>query len=186
MTDLWIDIIFAILVTLATFGADLIANRLVTSTRRLAAIKQVAEKTISDRSKLNEINKEIERYLSDNRKGFIWGSELASIALSMDLAILGVWALNPTFFPFFARWNTDGVSREIPIWFILLFSHFLFLLISISLKQYHSDTCESLPNRQAAKFMKRNWVSQNKYMLLSNTVGFISLLSSFVIITNAI
>lgn len=186
MTDLWIDVLLALMVTLATIFADWIANRFVSSTRRLAAIKKVIEKTLSEGSKLDEIKKEIERFYSEKEKSLTWGSDLASIAFSMDLAILGVWVSNPSFFPFFSRWNSSDVSREIPIWLILLFAHFLLLLISISLKHYHSDTLESIPAHEFAKFMKKGWIAQNQFMLISNAFGFISLLSSFIIITNSI
>ncbi len=186
MTDLWIDVLLALMVTLATVIADWIANRLVSSTRRLAAIKRVIEKTLSEGSKLDEIKKEIERFYSEKEKSLTWGSDLASIAFSMDLAILGVWVSSPSFFPFFSRWNSGNVSREIPVWLILLFTHFLLLLISIGLKHYHSDTIESTPAPEIVKFMKKEWVSQNRFMLASNAFGFISLLSAFVIITNSI
>lgn len=186
MTDLWIDVLLALIVTLATVIADWIANRFVSSTRRLAAIKRVIDKTLSEGSKLDEIKHEIERFYSEKEKNLTWGSDLASIAFSMDLAILGVWVLSPSYFPFFSRWNSNNVSREIPIWLILLFTHFLLLLISIGLKHYHSDTVESTPVPEIAKFLKKGWVSQNRYMLASNVSGFVSLLSSFVVITNSI
>jgi len=186
MTDLWIDILLALLVTLATIIADWLANRFISSTRRLAAIKKVIEKTLSEGSKLDEIRKEIERFYSEKEKSLTWGSDLASVAFSMDLAVLGVWISSPSFFPFFSRWNSTNISREIPVWFILLFFHFLLLLLSISLKHYHSDTLESTPSTEIIKFMERGWINQNRYMLSSNVLGFMSLLSAFVIITNAI
>lgn len=186
MTDLWIDILLALMVTFATVIADWIANRFVSSTRRLVAIKNVIEQTISKGTKLDEIKKEVEKYYLEKGQSLIWGSDLASIAFSMDLAILGVWVSSPSFFPFFSRWNSISVSREIPVWLILIFSHFLLLLISISLKHYHNDIFESTPASKIVKFMKKGWVQQNQYMLASNSFGFIALLSSFVIITNSI
>jgi hypothetical protein len=186
MTDLWIDVLLALMVTLATVIADWIANRFITSTRRLAAIKQVIDKTISEGTKLDEIKKEIERFYSEKEKSLTWGSDLASIAFSMDLAILGVWVTSPSFFPFFSRWNSNNISREIPIWMILLLTHFLILIASIALKHLHSDAFESTPTPNIARFLRKGWVTQNKYMLASNAFGFISLLSSFVIITNSL
>jgi ABC-type multidrug transport system fused ATPase/permease subunit len=186
MTDLWIDILLAILVTVATVMADWLANLLVSSTRRLAKIRRVTEQAISEEEKLAEIRKELERFYAARLSALIWGSDLSAIALSLDLAVLGVWVTSPTFFPFFSRWSSPGASREIPVWLILLFTHFVLLLVSIALKHLHGDTIESIPVPQLARFLRKRWFSQNKHMLASNALGFFSLLSSFVVITNAI
>jgi hypothetical protein len=186
MTDLWIDVLLALFVTLAIIIADWIANRFISSTRRIAAIKRAIEKNLSEGLRLDEVKKEIDRFYSEKEKNLAWGSDLASIAFSMDLAILGVWVSSPSFFPFFSRWNSPNVSREIPIWLILLFAQFILLLLSISLKHYHSDILESTPASDLIKFLNRGWIFQNRCMLGSNVVGFMSLLSSFIVITNSI
>lgn len=186
MTDLWIDILLTALVTLATVIADSLAKRLVSSTRRLATIKHVLEQAMSDESKLTEIEEEVEKFYAVQSSTLIWGSELAGVAFSLDLAILGVWVSSPSLFPFFSRWNTSGASREIPVWLVLLFTHFVLLLISIALKHLHVDTVESKPAQQFARLLQKEWFTQNKYMLVSNIVGFFSLLSSLVAVTNAV
>lgn len=186
MTDLWVNILLAILVTLATVIADWISNRVVTLTRRMAAIKRAIEKSISDKAKIEEVTQEISKYYSSQSANLIWGSDLASISFSLDLAILGVCISNPDWFPFFSRWDSPGINRTIPVWMILLFAHFLLWLISIALKHYHTDKIESLPIQTVAKFLKKGWIMQNSYLITSNAVGFVCLLSSFVIITNKI
>lgn len=186
MTDLWIDILLAIFVTLATVVADWIANRIVTSTRRMASIKRAIEKSISEQAKLVEVQQEVMRFYTAQGANLIWGSDLASIAFSLDLAVLGVWISNPTWFPFFSRWSSQGIDRSLPIWLILIFAHFLLWLISIALKHYHTDSVESLHGQTPAGFLQKGWLKQNAYLVTSNTVGFMCLLSSFVIVTNAI
>ncbi|MBN2503176.1 MAG: hypothetical protein JXB38_20530 [Anaerolineales bacterium] len=103
MIDFWIDLVLAILVTIATVLADWIANRLIASTRRLSAIKAVIEESISEGIKIEEIKKEVERFYTAQEAYLMWGSDLASIAFALDLAILGIWISNPNLFPFFSR-----------------------------------------------------------------------------------
>lgn len=185
MVDLSIDILLAILVTLATVVADWVANRLVTSTRRMAAIKRAIEKSVSEQAKLEEVRQEVNRFYSAQGANLIWGSDLAAIAFSLDLAILGVWISNPTWFPFFSRWDSQGINRALPIWVIVLFAHFLLWLTSITLKHYHTDNIETLSTPRV-KFLRKGWLKQNSYLVSSNMVGFVCLLSGFVIVTNAV
>ena len=186
MTEFWIDVLLSILVTIASVIASWLANRLVSSTKRLAVIRRVIEQSVSEGAKIREIKKELERYYTAQESALIWGSDLALIAFSMDLAILGIWVSNPAFFPFFSRWNSPGVSREIPVWLILLFFHFVLLLVSIALKHLQSETIETRLAGGQVRFLHREWFKQKRLMLASNTVGFMSLLSSFVVITNSI
>ncbi len=186
MTGFLIDILLAIGVTIATVIADWLANLLVTSTRRLAAIKRVIEQSVSQGAQLKEIKKELDRYYSAKDSTLIWGSDLAAIAFSLDLAVLGIWVSAPSLFPFFSRFNSSGTSREIPVWLLLIFWHFILLLVSIILKHHHTDAIESTPTPQLVKFLKKGWFAQNKGMLASNAVGFIGLVSCFVVITNSI
>ncbi len=186
MTDLWIDVLLSILVTAVTVIADWLAHLLVAATRGLAIIKRVIDQSISDTDKLIEIRKEVEKFFGEQSASLIWGSDLAGIAFSLDLAILGVWVTNPSFFPFFSRFNSLGASRELPVWVILLAIHFVLLLVSIALKHLHTSTVESSPAYRTTKFPRREWFALNKYVFAGNILGFLSLLGSFVVITNAI
>jgi hypothetical protein len=67
----------------------------------------------------------------------------------------------------------------------LLLAHFLLWLLSIVLKHFHSDTIEDNPPAELAKFFRRKWFAQNKFMLASNVIGFVCLFSSFAIIKNS-
>jgi len=163
MIDFWIDFLLTILVTFVSVFADWLANRLISSTRRLSAIKTVVEQSISDGIKIEEIKSEISRFYSAQESYLLWGSDLAAIAFALDLVILGIWITDMSMFPFFSNWNGSSTSREIPIWLILIFFHFFLLLCSIVLKQIHSDYVESIPSENYSRIMKKGWIKQNKY-----------------------
>lgn len=186
MTDIWFDLLLTTLVTLATVIADRLANLLISSTSGLVKIEKVIDQPSNSKIKIEAIQKELVKYRLSKTTNIVWGSELAAIALSLDLSILGVWISNPQYFPFFTRWNTTTSSRELPVWLILIFLHFVVLLLSITLKHQHIDTIESANQNEISSSKGKKWFFQYRFMLSSNMVGFISLLSSFVIITNAV
>jgi uncharacterized membrane protein len=146
----------------------------------------VIDQAISEQAKVDEIRKELGRFQTAQTATLIWGSDLASVAFSLDLAILGVWMSTPKLFPFFSRWNSTDVGREIPVWVVLLFSHFILWLLSIVLKHFHGDSIEDNQPTELATFFTRKWFGQNKFMLASNVIGFICLFSCFAIIKNSI
>ena len=103
----------------------------------------------------------------------------------MDIAALGIWIYNPTMFPFFAKLDTINTSREIPMWLIVIVLHFILLIISLILKHLHGEAIAYMPDRSSG-FLKNRWVFQNCWMIISNIVGFVSLLTCIIVFTNAL
>jgi hypothetical protein len=114
------------------------------------------------------------------------GGNLATVALSLDFATLGIWIHNPNFFPFFSRFNSPSVNREIPVWLILIGSHLILLILSLAMKHKHGETMGSVPLPRWATFPSKLWFVQNAWMLTDNAFGFASLLLCIVVITNAL
>jgi len=61
----------------------------------------VVDQAITDTEKLDGIRNEVNKFYATQQSYLLWGSNLAAIALSLDLSILGVWVSNPSFFPSF-------------------------------------------------------------------------------------
>ena len=172
------------LVALATVIADFFARLLISATRTITRIINILAQQITSDAKIKNISKEIEKFRSIKLTNIVWGSELAAIAFSMDLAILSIWVSNQELFKFFERFDSEGVSRGLPIWTIILVGHFILFLISIYCKYLYNDIIETVSISQRAKFFKNGWVTQNFSKWLSNGIGLLSLITSFVIITN--
>lgn len=192
MTDFWIEVLWTLLVTTVTVLADFMANHWIADRRARVAAQRDIEKaiTLTDPEELREhiakMKEQMDKRAAQQAAALAWGADLTAVALSLDLAALGLWVSDPAMFSFFSRWNTEYVSREIPIWFILILAHLVFLLISIVCKHLHGDRVETIEPSQIARLLHKGWVKQNRWMLTSNTVGFLTLLSSFVVVTNAI
>lgn len=186
MTDFWFDVLWAVLVTTATILADWVAGRLIVATRGLAAIRRAVDQATTDQDKLVEIREHLQKLRAREAGALTWGADLVAVAISLDLAALGIWISDPGFFPFFSRWSSPSVSREIQVWLVLFFAHFALLMASILFKHLHGEKIEAIQPGKVAEVFRRGWLGQNSWMLTCNTLGFITLLSSFVVLTNAI
>lgn len=183
MTDLWLNIIWTVLIALATVLTDWIAGRFINLTRGLSAIRKSIDLAVADEIKIGEVRNEIERYAKRSASALTWGADLVTVAIGLDLATLGLLTTNKANFTFFQKWNAAGINREIQVWLILILIHLTLLLLSIVFKHLHNDKIESV---EMAPLFTWQWVPQNRYMLSSNAIGFMTLFSSFMIITGAI
>jgi len=186
MTDFWIEVLWTFFVTIALVLADWLAGALIVNVRVNAAIQRAIEQAPTDRGKLSEIRKYLEKRRAWETEALAWGADLTALAISLDFAALLLWHSNPVMFPFFSRWNTASVSREIPVWLVLFAVHSVLLLASIFCKHLHGERVEMIVPPQMPRLFRKGWVGQNLWMLTSNVIGFLTLLSSFVVVTNAI
>jgi hypothetical protein len=115
-----------------------------------------------------------------------WGADLAAVAVGLDLAVLGLWMSDHTLFPFFERWSTQTADRALGVWLLLLLVHLVLLFVSIILKHFHGDRIETVEPEHIADLFEAGWLTQNSWMLIGNALGFLVLLSSFLVVTNAV
>ena len=187
MTDFWFNILWTILIAIATVIADWIASKFVILTRGFSAIQKKIDQSITDDLKLKDVRDEIDRATKRARSSLIWGSDLVTVAIGIDLAVLGLWTADKSLFPFFQTWNTGTVNREIQVWLLVLIIHLVFMLVSIVFKHLHGDHIESIDGSElVTPSQLGQWIPQNRWMLASNTLGFFALLSCFTIISNSI
>ncbi len=183
MDDLWFNVLWTIIIAVATLLSDWIAAKFVISTRSLSAIQKSIDQANSDDRKLKEICDQLDRASKRAKSTIIWGADLVTVAIGLDLAILSLWITNKSNFPFFQHWNTETLNREIQVWLLVLVIHLVVLLLSIVFKHLHGDKIESAESVSPSKIW--HWVPQNRWMLASNTLGFLALLSCFMIIKNS-
>jgi len=101
MTDFWFNIIWTILIALATVLTDWIAAKFIGYTRGFSAIQRAADQAVADDLKIKDIQSEIERALKRVRYSLVWGADLVTVAIGLDLATLGLWTANKSTSTFF-------------------------------------------------------------------------------------
>ena len=185
MIDFWIAVLLTSTVSLLTVMADWIASRLIYTAKVIRSFREIIGSGLTPQEITRRVSEEIERYQTSQSNSLAWGSDLATVGISLDFAILGIWIHNSSIFPFFSRFNSPNVSREIPVWLIIIGIHVVLLILSLAMKHKHGESMGYLPPAQWAPFPARSWFSQNAWMLAGNVSGFVSLLSCIVIITNA-
>lgn len=186
MTDFWFNILWTTLVSVTTILADWIAGKFIYMTRGYVAIRKSFEQALTDEEKLMEVQSQLEHLARREASGLAWGADLVVVAVALDLAILGLWTRNHALFPFFQRWNVEAINREAQVWLVLLLIHFVLLLVSLVLKHLHGESVETLKLDSAAPVFRLDWWQKNAWMFGSNVLGFLALLSSFLIISNTI
>jgi hypothetical protein len=190
MIDFWIEVLWTLLIAMVMMLADFVASQWIAERRTNISIQRDIEKALTEPRKLKEhiakMKERLDKHAHRRAAALAWGADLTAVALSLDLAVLELWILDPAMFPFFSRWNTAPVSREIPVWFIFLIAHLFLLMVSIIFKHLHGDRIEAIEFAQVARLFRKGWITQNRWMITSNTIGFLTLLSSFIVATNAI
>lgn len=186
MTGFWFGLLWTVLVTAATLLADRIAGRLIVAARCLRATRRAADRGATDREKLETIGRYLEVLRAQQVAPLSWGANLAAVALSLDLAALGISIRAPDLFPFFGRWSAAQTLGEIVVWRVLLLGHLALLLLSISFKHLQGERGDVAEPTGTGEATRGGWIGRNKWVLLSNCLGFLALLSSFVVLTNAI
>jgi len=186
MTDFWIAVILTAVVSLLTVSADWLASRLIFASKTLRRIQRIMQSGQSATDAWPQVKTEMGDFRTSQSGALAWGAELSTVAISMDFACLGLWLHDASIFPFFTRFNTETASYEIPVWLILLGMHLILLIASLALKHKHAETRGSLALDSIAEFPQGAWFSQNGWMMAGNTTGFLSLLTTMLIMVRAI
>ena len=135
---------------------------------------------------MQRIQRSVEQYSSSRSSALAWGADLATVAVSMDFVALGIWVHTPLLFPFFKRFDSPGISREIPVWLIVIGCHAVLLIGSLILKNKHAEVVAGREGLEAPSFASRLWFSRNGVMFAANATGTLSLLFAIVVFTNAL
>jgi len=186
MTDFWIAVLLTSVVSLLTVLADWLASKLIFSGRTIRSLQRIINSGLAPRDARNRIADELDRHRNSQAGSLSWGANLATVAVSLDFAALGIWIHDSALFPFFSRFNDPNVAREIPVWLIVIGIHLVLLIASLALKHKHAETVGAVQPGDWAIFPSGQWLVQNAWLLTGNFVGFISLLSTFVAVTNSI
>ncbi len=186
MIDFWIAVMLTGTVALLTILVNWLASMLVSGARTLQALREIVQAGLSSSDVQPRIREELERYNTARRASLAWGADLATVAISMDFVALGIWIHSHSFFPFFSRFNTQTVSREIPVWLIVIGVHFVSLIGSLVLKHSHAElTARAACLAEERPRLARS-LADNGWMLAANSLGFMTLLSCIVVFTNAV
>ena len=186
MTDFWISVLLTSVVSLLTVLADWLASRLIFAGRTLRSLQRIIGSGLSPNDASVRIAKELDRHRASQIGSLSWGANLASVAVALDFAALGIWIHNSALFPFFSRFNDLNVPREIQVWFIVIGVHLVLLIASLMFKHKHAETVGAVQPSDLAAFLSKEWLPQNVWLLTGNFMGFLSLLSTFVVVTNSI
>lgn len=185
MIDFFINVIFTAIVAILFVAIDWIAHQVISPRKKFATIHRTMDKLVESKATKEKMKIEVQKLTLPQPYDMIWGSELAAIAFSIDLAILMSWYSNPALFPFFSRWNDLNTSRELAIWMIILLGQLILLMACITLKHLHINNKEDTGYEVQQNF-RYVWLGRDRYSFLSNIIGFISLLSSFIIISDSL
>lgn len=186
MIDFWTSILITFLISLATVFTDWIAGKIIIYSKVISNLRRIIFSGLSAEDARSQAIDQLERLKASRVSSLSWGSDLATVSLSMDFTALGIWIYKPDFFPFFSRFNSNGAAREMQIWFVVLLLHFILLLISVVLKHHQQSTLGQKTLEEVRDFLETGWFNQNKWQLTSNTIGFLTLLSAIVIFTNSL
>ena len=186
MFDFWIAVILTLTVSLLTVLADWLASRLIFAAKTLRTLQQIVHSGLSTNDALRRVTEEIQNYRASQVGSLAWGADLATVAISMDFACLGLWIHDKSIFPFFARFNSVSVNYELPVWLILIGVHMVLLIVSLTMKHKHAEGRGAIEPDQVVVFPQRLWFKQNGWMVAGNSIGFTALLSTIVIMVKAI
>jgi hypothetical protein len=183
--DFWLAFILTTAVSILTVAVDWLASKLILGARALRSIQATVNAGLPTEETQQRLREDLQRYNAAQTSYLLWGSDLATVAVSMDFAALGIWIHNSLMFPFFSRFNTDEASREIPVWLIVMFSHFILLAASLVLRHFHVEAVAKILVKPKDQSRVKQWVAQNWSMISANALGFLALLSGMVVLTNA-
>jgi len=186
MIDFWIAVLLTATVSVLTVLADWLASRLIFAAKTLRSLQRIIHAGLSASDALARVTDEIQSYRASQVGSLSWGADLATVAISMDFACLGLWIHDKTIFPFFTRFNTATAAYELPVWLILIGVHMVLLIASLTMKHKHAEARGSVDPTAVVAFPQKLWFAQNGWMVAGNSTGFVALLSTIVIMVKAI
>ena len=183
--DFWIAVLLTFIVSALTILGEWLAARLITSGITLRKLDNIYKANFSPDYTNTLVKKEVKNYCKLESGALCWGSDLATIAISMDIIALTIWVYTPNMFPFLTKLNSGSISREVILWLFIIGIHTILFIASLILKHLNAES-NGYAIPIVASFPKKAWFQNNIWMLAANLIGVFSLLTSIVIFTNAI
>ena len=178
MTDFWFSALWTALIASINFLSDFVIARIVVQARFISAIGASIEKA---RTSGDDTTLDVEEALLDMRRNAraagVFGSDLAAIALALDLAALGVWISDNDSFTFFTSFNSVTEQRETAVWFALIGAHFVAFLAAMICKHMYSTSDQATGSGSSLR---------SPWLWIGNLIGLSTLLSSFLILTDSV
>jgi len=184
MIDFQMSVLFTVMVSVLTILADWLASRFIVGANTIRSITQIVRSDLTPEEANERTKDELDRFRSYRFESLAWGADLAIVAMSMDFAALGIWTHKPEIFPFFLRFNEESVSRELPVWMIVIGLHAMLLITSLVFKHKHADKVSR--DGRNLSFFSKSWFLINGWILASHLTGMASLLGAMIVFTNAI
>jgi len=88
-------------IAIATVLTDWIAGKFISLTRGFAAVRRAVDLAVTDEGKIEEVRNEIQKYAKRSSSSLIWGADLVTVAISLDLATLSLWTSHKASYNFF-------------------------------------------------------------------------------------
>lgn len=169
-----------------TIMGDWLTSKVLRLSRTVANIQKVMTGGYNDEDTQMKVTNELNKYKISRINSTLFGSELATVAISLDFTALGIWIYNKDFFPFFSSFNSDDIKRDVMVWFVVIFIHIVLFLTSTIFKHLHFDNSPNSDVQEIPSLFSSDGFKLMKWGLSTNLLGFVTLLSSIVIFTNAI
>ncbi len=186
MTDLIFSISLTLSITFITILADWLTSHVIILSRFAANAIKTFKSGHSNEVATKQMMNTIRDYEISKANLNIWGSELSTVTISLDFVALGLWIYNKGIFPFISRFNVGDVNREIYVWSVILAVHFILFLLSVVFKHLHFNNVKNIDSLQPISIFSARGLALNTWKIATNSIGFITLLSAIIILTNSI
>jgi len=185
MVDFWTAVAMTAVLSLLTALTDWAASRIVLGTRLMRRLSSILQAGLTSQDAHVRIRAELQRSERSQISLLAWGVNLALLAVSLDLAALGIWIHDNTMFPFFQRLNEGDLHREPQLWILVIGVNAILLLLSLLAKHSHEATADRLSPDLPFGSPGQGWFRQRLWMFGTNSVGVFSLLLAIIVFTDA-
>lgn len=186
MATLLLTVLITFSVTMVTILSDYISSKLLSQATTISKIQKINVEVNDLENLKNAILEAKVGYLKSELSRSVWGAELTIVTLSLDFVAVGIYVTNSNFFPFFTRFNSNESNLEILVILSIIIIHILFFLVSQYSKNAHFEFINNSSVEEVPRVLSIKNLHLNKWKLLTNTLGFLTLLSAVVVFINAI
>jgi formate-dependent nitrite reductase membrane component NrfD len=176
MYDLLIAACMTVGLSVVSLLLEWVTSQVVCSRRRIRRVDGILSQGLSPQDALEEIHRERTSFEEQRRSLLIWGVELGSVAIALDLVALGVWLSGRSPFTFIETIENWIAGGSTVFWLGLVVFHLLLVLLSLVSKYMFVSEPDRALAASPAKLLDRVWLA--RWRLAANATGFISLLSA--------